>query len=156
MKPFIKRIIGASLALVMTFSLIPGVSAYHNESNWAKPELEAMVDQGLIPDSLIEDDMKSAITRLEMCHTAVLAFEKILGKELPLPDEHPFTDTTDPAAEKAYLAGIVSGDGDGTYRPHDNLTRAEFFRIIHNFILVTEYPFTEDDFDDLPLMGADE
>lgn len=149
MKPFIKRIIGASLALVMTFSLIPGVSAYHNESNWAKPELEAMVDQGLIPDSLIEDDMKSAITRLEMCHTAVLAFEKILGKELPLPDKHPFTDTTDPAAEKAYLAGIVSGDGDGTYRPHDNLTRAEFFRIIHNFILVTEYPFTEADYDDL-------
>ena len=108
-----------------------------------------MEAEGLIPDSLIEDDMKSGISRLEMCHAAVLACEKIAGTELPLPEEHPFTDTTDPSAEKAYLAGIVSGDGDGTYRPSDTLTRAEFFRIIHNFLLVTEYPFTEADYDDL-------
>ena len=149
MKQFIKRVISASLALVMTLSLIPGVSAYYNESNWAKPELEAMVDQGLIPDSLMEDDMKSPISRLEMCQTAVQAFEKILGSELPLPEEHPFTDTTDPSVEKAFLAGIVSGYTDGSYHPDDQLTRAEFFRIIHNFILVTEYPFTEADYDDL-------
>ena len=28
-----KRIVSASLALVMTLSLIPGVNAYYNESN---------------------------------------------------------------------------------------------------------------------------
>lgn len=149
MNQLLKRILTASLALVMTLSLIPGVNAYYNESNWAKPELEAMAAEGLIPDSLIEDDMKSGITRLEMCHTAVLACEKIAGTELPLPENHPFTDTTDPAAEKAYLAGIVSGDGDGTYRPYDTLTRAEFFKIIGNFIAVTEYPVSEEDYDDL-------
>lgn len=149
MNQLLKRILTASLALVMTLSLIPGVNAYYNESNWAKPELEAMAAEGLIPDSLIEDDMKSGITRLEMCHTAVLACEKIAGAELPLPENHPFTDTTDPAAEKAYLAGIVSGDGDGTYRPYDTLTRAEFFKIIGNFIAVTEYPVSEEDYDDL-------
>ena len=149
MNQIIKRIITLSLALVMVCSLIPGVGAYYNESNWAKPELEAMAAEGLIPDSLIEDDMKSGISRLEMCHTAVLACEKILGQELPLPEEHPFTDTTDPSAEKAYLAGIVSGDGDGTYRPEDTLTRAEFFKIIGNFIAYTDYPVTEEDYDDL-------
>ena len=149
MNELIKRILTASLSLVMVFTLIPGADAYYNESNWAKPELEAMAAEGLIPDSLIDDDMKSGITRLEMCHTAVLACEKISGAELPLPEEHPFTDTTDPAAEKAYLAGIVSGDGDGTYRPHDTLSRAEFFKIIGNFIAVTEYPVSEEDYDDL-------
>ena len=149
MNTLLKRILTASLALVMVFSLVPGVNAYHNESNWAKPELEAMVAEGLIPDSLINDDMKSGITRLEMCETAVLACEKIAGAELPLPQEHPFTDTRNPSIEKAYLAGIVSGDGDGTYRPEDMLTRAEFFKIIGNFIAVTEYPVTEEDYDDL-------
>lgn len=144
-----KRILSASLALVITLSLIPGVSAYHNESDWAKPELDTMTQEGLIPDSLINDDMRSGITRLEMCHTAVLACEKIAGASLPMPESHPFTDTTDPAAEKAYLAGIVSGDGDGTYRPSDTLTRAEFFKIIGNFISVTGYAVTEEDYDDL-------
>ncbi len=149
MNTLIKRIFTAALALVMTVSLIPSAGAYYNESNWAKPELEAMAAEGLIPESLIEDDMKSGITRLEMCHTAVLACEKIAGAELPLPEEHPFTDTTDPSAEKAYLAGIVSGDGDGTYRPYDTLTRAEFFKIIGNFITMMEYPVTGEDYDDL-------
>ena len=149
MTNFGKRILSAALALVLTLSLVPGASAYYNESDWAKPELEAMASEGLIPDSLINDDMKSGITRLEMCHTAVLACEKIAGEALPLPGEHPFTDTTDPAAEKAYLAGIVSGDGDGSYRPNDMLTRAEFFKIIGNFITVTGYAVTDEDYDDL-------
>ena len=149
MNSVFKRILSAAMALVITISLIPCAAAYRNESEWARPELEAMASQGLIPDSLINDDMKSGITRLEMCHTAVLACEKIAGEELPLPDSHPFTDTTDPAVAKAYQAGLIGGYGDGTYRPNNTLTRAEFFKIISNFVSVTGYPVTEGDYDDL-------
>ena len=149
MNQICKRILSAALALMITLSLIPAAVAYHNESEWAKPELEAMASEGLIPDSVMDSDMRSGITRLEMCHTAVLACEKLTGKELPMPETNPFNDTTDPAVAKAYLAGIVSGYGDGTYRPDKTLTRAEFFKIIGNFISFTGYPVTNEDYDDL-------
>ncbi len=137
------------LALVMMLTLIPGAAAYSNVSGWAEDKLAAMDQEGLIPESLQDADMKKPISRLDMCRAAVLAYEKVQGSEMPLPQEHPFTDTTDPAVEKAYLAGLVSGDGDGTYRPDDALTRLEFFCIIATFVEKLDYPITEADYDDL-------
>lgn len=149
MKQSRKRLISLALALVMILSLAPAADAYYNVSNWAVSRLEAMDAQGLIPESLEEADMSLGISRLDMCRTAVLAYEKITGSEMPVPGEHPFTDTTDEAVEKAWLAGLVSGDGDGTYRPEDTLTRVEFFCIIATFVEKLGYPITESDYDDL-------
>lgn len=149
MKQLTKKLISLMLALGMMLSLIPAAGAYHNESKWATPRLEAMNAEGLIPESLQDVDMKTSISRLDMCRAAVLAYEKYTGEEMPLPEEHPFTDTTDESVEKAYLAGLISGDGDGTYRPDDSLKRVEFFCIIATFVEKLGYPITENDYDDL-------
>lgn len=144
-----KRLISLTLALVMTLSLIPAAGAYFNVSGWAEEKLEAMNAEGLIPDSLQDADMKEGISRLDMCRSAVLAYEKLTGTKMPLPEDHPFTDTTDPAAEKAWLAGLISGDGNGTLRPDDTLKRVEFFCIIATFVETLGYPVSEEDYDDL-------
>lgn len=144
-----KRLISLALALVMVFSLIPAAGAYSNVSNWAEKELAAMDELGLIPASLADADMSEDISRLDMCRIAVLAYEKLTESEIPLPTEHPFTDTTDPAAEKAFAAGLVKGDGDGTFRPEDSLKRLEFFAFVGQFLETLEYPVSEDDYADL-------
>ena len=144
-----KRLICLCLSLVLVFSMAPGANAYYNVSNWAVSRLEAMDAEGLIPESLRDADMGKSISRLDMARAAVLAYEKITGEEMPLPEEHPFTDTTDESVEKANLAGLVSGDGDGTYRPNDALTRVEFFCIIATFVQKLDYPVSDSDYDDL-------
>lgn len=144
-----KRLVSLTLALVLTLSMIPEVGAYTNVSPWAEDKLSAMNEEGLIPESLQDADMKEGISRVDMCRAAVLAYEKIIDQELPLPEEHPFTDTTDESVEKACNAELVSGDGDGTFRPEDTLTRVEFFCIIATFVEKVGYPISEEDYDNL-------
>lgn len=47
---------------------------------------------------------------------------------------HPFTDVAghwaEAEIEKAYAAGVVSGDGDGSFRPGDTVSRAEFLKMV--------------------------
>lgn len=47
---------------------------------------------------------------------------------------HPFTDVSGHWAEAeldaAYEAGIINGDGDGTFRPDDSISRAEFVKML--------------------------
>ena len=144
-----KRLLSLALALVMIVSLIPAAAAYSNVSGWAEPEVAAMDELGLIPDSLADANMGKNISRLDMARIAVLAYEKITGEALGLPENHPFTDTTDPDAEKAYAVGLVKGDGDGTFRPDDSLTRLEFFAIVGQFLETLDYPITDSNYADL-------
>ena len=122
------------LATMMLLSLIAGVAAYTGVSGWAEADIRAMDELGLIPQSLADSDLSKSISRLDMSRIAVLAYEKITGETVDLPIRHPFTDTEDPDAEKAYAAGIISGDGNGTFRPNDSLTRLEFFVIVVRFL----------------------
>ena len=143
------RIICFVLAAIMLISLLPAVFAYSGTADWAEEKVAAMDELGLIPDSLADADMSQNISRLDMARIAVLAAEKLLGAELPLPEDHPFSDTTDPAAEKAFAAGLVAGDGDGTFRPDDTLIRLEFFSFAASWVKKQNYPVTEADHADL-------
>ena len=149
MRHTLKKHICAVLAAVLLFSLFPTVSAYTGVADWAKPEVTAMDELGLIPESLAQADMRKNISRLDMCRVAVLAYEKLKGKAIPQPENHPFTDTTDPSVEKAWAAGIVGGYGDGTFRPSKNLTRLEFFAIVAQFLSAVQFPVSEDDYGDI-------
>ena len=149
MRHTLKKHICAVLAAVLLFSLFPAVSAYTGVADWAKPEVTAMDELGLIPESLAQADMRQNISRLDMCRVAVLAYEKLKGKAIPQPENHPFTDTTDPSVEKAWAAGIVGGYGDGTFRPSKNLTRLEFFAIVAQFLNAVQFPVSEDDYGDI-------
>lgn len=144
-----KKLVSLILALTMLLAAVPGVHAYGAVSDWAQDKVAAMDELGLIPDSMAEMDLRQDISRLDMCRIAMLAYTKITGQTPELPQSHPFTDTTDPDVERAYAIGLVSGNGDGTFRPDDALIRAEFFCIVTTFLRLTGFPVEQQDKADL-------
>ena len=137
------------LAVLLLISSVPVAGAYTNMDGWAAGNISAMEELGLIPGELMDADLKTPISRLNMSRIAVLAYEALTGSSPELPGEHPFTDTEDPDAEKAYAAGIVKGNGSGLFRPDDALTRLEFFVIVDQFLRAVEFPIAQEDYADL-------
>lgn len=113
---------------------------YSNISPWAIREVKEMDDNKLIPSVLDNSDMSKSITRSQMCSIAVLAYEKISGKDYTPTGTNHFTDSTDADVNAAYELGIVGGYGKGLFGPNNALTREEFFKIMANFMKVVGYP----------------
>ena len=128
-----RKLLCILLSLVLIVSCIPTASAYSNVSSWAAEAVGAMDSLGLLPQSLENVDMTSKITRAQMCQMAVLVYNQFLGTPGVGPDSTKyFSDTSDPAIAYAFEQGIVGGYGDGTFRPNNNLTRQDFFKITYN------------------------
>ena len=96
-------------------------------SEWAKEELARADELGLIPDSLIGQDLTKPITRAEFAAVSVKTYEAIEGVKAKNPSgKNPFTDTTDIEVLKAFELGITKGTGDGTtFSPNDLLNREQ-------------------------------
>lgn len=148
MKRLTLRSVSLILAVVMLFVLVPTVHAY-TTSNWAKAEVDAMAELELIPEDLMDADLTKSITRLDMCRIAVRSYESITGGIADLPDEHPFTDTTDPDVEKAYTVGLVEGKGEGLFCPDENLRRVDYFSFVSHFLSAVGYEADESSYGDL-------
>ena len=116
---------------------------YPNLSPWAKEELEAMDQLGLIPEVLLGRDMATPITRGEMCYVAMEAYLSLYPNPIFRVEESPFTDADDPVITKAYYLGLISGFPDGTFRPDIPITREQFFNITVNFLSVCGYPYED-------------
>lgn len=129
-----RKLICLLLCLSIVLSCVPFVSAYSNVSDWAKESVESMYALGFLPESLGKANMKSNISRGEMCKMAVLVYEHLMGGYAYPDSTNHFTDTKDTAICYAYEQGIISGYGDGTFHPNDPLTRQDFFKITHNLM----------------------
>lgn len=149
MKKFTIRSISLILSVVMVLLMIPTANAYSKISSWAKPEVDAMTELGLIPDNMKNADLTQNITRLDMCRIAMLSYETITKKSVSVPSKHPFTDTTDPDVEKAYQSGLVSGKGDGKFYPKETLTRKDFFAFVTQFLKAVGYQASDSDYANL-------
>lgn len=149
MKSISTRILSVLLVVVMVFSVIPAVSAYSGVAEWAEKSISAMDDLGLIPDSLANANLSNNISRADMCRVAMLAYTKITGHTPEVPSSHPFSDTTDPDIERAHSIGLITGDGNGKFRPNDALKRAESFNIMYHFLKLVDYPITAQNMADL-------
>ena len=149
MKQITIRTLSALLAAIMLALIIPTAHAYSKVSNWARPEVEAMEEIGLIPQSLDNADLTQKITRLDMCRIAMLAYTLLTGETVELPSEHPFTDTTDPDVERAYAAGLVSGKENNLFCPDQNLSRVDFFAFVSQFISAVDFEVDESMYADL-------
>lgn len=148
MKRLTLRSVSLILAVVMLLVLVPTVHAYTN-SNWAKAEVDAMAELELIPEDLMDADLTKHITRLDMCRIAIRTYESVTGIAMDLPDAHPFTDTTDPDVEKAYLAGLVKGTGNGLFSPDQTLKRVDYFAFVGQFLTAVGYKAQNGDYADL-------
>lgn len=103
-------------------------------SDWAEPEVSAALSAGLVP-SRCAGYYTYEITRSQMAALLVRYAEYTLGEELPVPAEHPFTDTQDAYIEKACAAGIVQGTGEGLFAPDKVVTREQLATMLYRAIL---------------------
>ena len=115
-------------------------------SPWFDAEYREMQALGLIPKEFAGLDLTQTITRGEMCLLAVHAAELITGNVIEPARTDYFSDTSDLTILKAYEHGIVNGYLDGTFKPDNNITREEFFKIISNFCLASTLSMQADDF----------
>lgn len=130
----------------------PGLSfaeKYPNLSNWALVELAPMDRQGLIPEILLGRDMRSDITRREMCYVAVNAYLALRPETSTEVGASPFSDVEDDTITLANSLAIVSGFPDGTFLPDAPITREQFYRITVNFLGALGYNRTDSPATDL-------
>jgi hypothetical protein len=118
---------------------------YVGISDWAVDSVITMKEKAMIPGSLDHCNMRSAITREQMCSVAMLAYKAATGKTHTAKRTDYFTDTTSPDVCAAYELGIVSGYGNGRFGPTQPLTREQFFKIMGNFMTVLGYPRNDND-----------
>ena len=95
--------------------------SYCTPSNWAKADVEAAVNEGLVPEKLRSSYTQSA-TRSEFCALAAALYEKELGE---IAERKTFSDTQDASVEKMAALGVVNGVGGGKFSPDAKLTREQ-------------------------------
>ncbi len=103
-------------------------------SDWAKADVEEAKSFGLVPAAL-RDDYKSEISREEFCELIVTLYDILTEGRMSINmKSNPFTDTDNPNVIKAYSLGVVSGIGEGLFKPKDTLTREQAAVILYNLI----------------------
>ena len=113
---------------------------YSGIADWAISSVLTMKEKNMIPASLDNCNMTTAITREQMCSVAMLAYTAATGKSYSPKSTAHFNDTKSVDVCAAYELGIISGYGDKRFGPKDTLTREQFFKIMANFMSVIGYP----------------
>lgn len=111
-------------APVKSVELTAGASA------WSDDEVYAAISMGLVPDDL-QGGYSEYISRLDFCRLAARAVEMRYGMTIMEyadqygSNEASFTDTSDERITACAVLGIVNGYEDGTFRPHNAITREQ-------------------------------
>ncbi len=121
-----KKSLSLFLVLMMTVMTL-GVFAAgtYTSSDWAKAELTKAEEKGLIPESLLNEDLTKPITRAEFAAVSVLLYEAISAVKAEPVAVNPFTDTSDAYVLKAYNLGVTTGTSSTAFSPNDLLTREQ-------------------------------
>lgn len=136
----LKKLFLLALCLCLVLSALPltaGATPVYNE--WFGSYYQELTALGLFPASFDNKDLNLPITRKEMCEIAVPALEMITGNAIEPARKDYFSDTQDMNIVKSYELGIVDGYTDGTFKPENNLTRQEFFKIVQNFCQASSF-----------------
>ena len=125
-------------AIVLTYRTLKVYTSRYLPSNWAKQEVYAATEQGLVPSNLQQDYTKT-ISRNDVLQMVVTLLEQSSGKTIDeimaekgvSPDPSAFTDTTDPTVLAVNALDIIRGVGDNKFSPEGTLTRAQIAAIIN-------------------------
>ena len=113
-------------------------------SDWAKDEISKTAGIGISPDNAFVDDLTRPITRVEFARFAVFFLSAQYNMDIDdfineystkyeiKPNYEAFVDTDDYFIVWAYSLGIVSGYGNGIFKPDSDITRQEAARMLLN------------------------
>lgn len=107
-------------------------------SAWAKTEVEAAINSGLVPDYM-QKGYAQPISRVEAANLFVRLIERCYGKNVDeimaekqvVVNAAVFSDTTDKGVLAANALGVLYGVGDGRFSPGSTLTRSQVAAIVN-------------------------
>ena len=103
-------------------------------SDWAKDEVAAAMEAGLVPQFAGDPSFKDAITREQFAQLVVQTVEVIQDKELPAAAEGTFSDSDSLAVRKASQAGIVTGTGGDQFAPTLTTNREQIATMLYRAV----------------------
>lgn len=140
---------GVSLFLALAMCIGSATAAFASDtpSDWAANRVNSAISYGLIPES-VQGRYQDNITRLEFAELLDEVCNDYSGGKMTFIywknyngiEGDPFNDTTSKAVKRMYCAGIMSGNGDGTFGPNDLLTREQAAVMIVNLCNFAEKP----------------
>ncbi len=107
-------------------------------SAWAREDVYAAIDQGLVPAGL-QGNYTGGIARKDMAAVVVCLLEEVSGQSIGdflagqglATDPNTYTDTRDPDVLAASALGILGGVGGGRFAPDSILTRSQIGAILN-------------------------
>lgn len=117
----------------------PAVDPANRPSEWAKSELEAAAEAGLIPEDMSGDvKLQNAITREQFAELAVNLTRVIYGEGPDILLAKTFTDCDNLQVRLASAAGIVDGVGGGRFDPTATTNREQIASMLYRAIVYLE------------------
>ena len=106
----------------------------HVAAPWAEESIRYGLDKGIILPYM-NHSFESDMTRIDFCKAVVTALDgaverNLMTEALQMGPRDVFSDTKDAYVIAAYYLGIVSGTGDGGFRPEGNITRQEAAKML--------------------------
>ena len=118
----------------------PATVAYGANSEWFDAELAEANSLGLIPSRFEGADLRVPMSRAEFAAVALLLYQRMSSKAVDLPNNNPFTDTTDADVLRAYTAGIVNGTAKDTYSPNAQVSRQQTATMLTRVYKAVNWP----------------
>lgn len=117
--------------------------------DWAKPEIDRAIAEGLIPEDMCRK-YQDNITRADFCRLAINLIEKETGMKIDafigtrgmsgrVSDPIAFTDTDDPVIITASRLGIVNGAGSNKFDPTGTIKRQDAAVMLHRTAKLIDY-----------------
>ena len=135
MKNLFKRTVPFVLASLILSS--QGVFA-SDLSEWAGNSYVNVNTYGILPKSIIVQNLQDNITKEEFTELIMNVYKTITNETIKTPVNSPFVDTNNPKVLQAYCYGIVSGLDDNHFEPNKLLTREEMAKIVVNMLIAAE------------------
>ena len=150
----------AGTASAPTFETLDNNKVFSDETikkekmdSWAKEEIMAAREAGLIPMLTDDPAYRDNITREQFAELVVKTVEAITGSEAPAAGEDTFVDTANESVLKANKIGIITGRAAGGFDPKATATRQEIATMISRAL---DYIKAETGIDYAPLADDDE
>ncbi|MCD8158171.1 MAG: S-layer homology domain-containing protein [Clostridiales bacterium] len=113
-------------------------------SNWSTPEIQEAYENDLIPEFLVEEDLKENISRAEFASVSLKLYEALTGETVTSEESLPFNDVDGlenySDIQKAYKLDIAVGTSPVTFEPYADINREQLVTMLTRTLKKYKYP----------------